>query len=424
MAKVVIAAVGSRGDTAPLIAIGARLQEAGHEVVLSAQSIFEDLVTSCGLRFLPHDLSMHGVDTGAPKLAAPGVPDMSEIENPAKAVMEFMSPKGVQKTGEGLLTALRDERADILLLSPFAELAGHQLAEAWDVPTVGIRLQAMSTTAEFPPSILGAWSAGPVLNQAAGRFGAGWIDRFYAKPVAAFRSQLGLPKVSARAQRRRRTEAEWPILHGFSPTVVPRPQDWRRGLDVVGYWWPPRPRDWEPPADVVRFLESGPPPVYIGFGSLPMPKAQATQVSDVIAQALCKAGVRGIVQAGWAQLAVCTDDVLTIGEVPHDWLFDRVAAVAHACGAGTTGAGLRAGLPAIAIPNAGDQSFWARRLDKLGVNAATLSLKKLTVDSLAAAFTTAVTDPDLRANAKAVAARLASEDGPGEVAKTVEHLTE
>ncbi|EWM10845.1 glycosyltransferase [Kutzneria sp. 744] len=337
--------------------------------------------------------------------------------------MRFMSPKGMQATGEGLLRTLRDEPADILLLSPFAELAGHPLAEARGVPSIGIRLQAMSTTADFPPSILGGWSVGPLLNRVVGRFGAGWVDRYCAKPIAALRSQLGLPKVSARALRRRRTEAEWPILHGFSPTVVPRPRDWRRGLEVVGYWWPPRPLGWEPPADVVRFLESGPPPVYIGFGSLPMPKAKAAQVSELIAQALRKAGVRGIVQSGWAQLAVSSDDVLTVGEIPHDWLFDRVAAVAHACGAGTTGAGLRAGVPAVALPNAGDQSFWARRLDKLGVSAGTVPLKKLTADSLAAAITTAVTDPDLRANAKAVAAHLATEDGPAAVLQTVERLT-
>jgi sterol 3beta-glucosyltransferase len=413
MAKVVITAVGSRGDTAPLIAIGSRLQAAGHEVVLTALPVFEDLITSCGLRFLPHE-AMSSAD----------LTQLNEMENPAKALVEFLSPKGMLRTGEELLKTLADEPADILLLSPFADLAGHQLAESRGIPTIGVRFQPMSTTADFPPAILGGWSAGPMLNRAAGRLGAGWIDHYYAKPIAAFRSQLGLPKVSARALRRRRTEAEWPILHGFSPTVVPRPKDWRRGLEIVGYWWPPRPLDWEPPADVVRFLEAGPPPVYVGFGSMAMPKTESAHVSDLIAQAFRKAGVRGIVQSGWAKLSVSSDDVLTIDDIPHDWLFDRVAAVAHACGAGTTGAGLRAGVPAIGIPNiGGDQPFWARRLHKLGVSAGTLSQRKFTADELAAAITTAITDADVRANAKAVAARLAEEDGPGEVAKLVERLT-
>ena len=279
MAKVVVTAVGSRGDTAPMIAIGSRLQEAGHEVVLTAIPIFEDLVAGCGLRMLPHQIpTYHDVDLG-------------EIQNPGKALMEFLSPKGMQAAGEALLATLEDEPADILLLSPFAELAGHPLAEARGIPSIGVRLQPMSTTALYPPSILGAWSAGPMLNRLAGRFGAAAIDHIYRKQVAAFRAQLGLSTLSTRELRRRRTVAEWPILHGYSPTVAPRPADWRPGLDVVGYWWPPRPLNWEPPEDLVRFLAAGPPPVYVGFGSLPMHKAETEKVSGVIADALRKAKV-------------------------------------------------------------------------------------------------------------------------------------
>jgi UDP:flavonoid glycosyltransferase YjiC (YdhE family) len=417
MAKVVIAAIGSRGDTAPLIAIGSRLQEAGHEVVMTAQSLFSDLITSCGLRVLPHDFGLGDGPTTAQEV------DFGEMPNPAKAMMAFLSPKGTQQTGETLLRALRDEPADVLLLSPFAELAGHPLAEARGIASIGIRFQPMSTTAAFPPSILGAWQAGPAVNRLAGRFGAAAIDTVYRKPIAAFRAQLGLPKVSAKRLRRRRTEAGWPVLHGFSPSVVPRPVDWRPGLDVVGYWWPPRPIGWEPPADLEQFLKAGPPPMYIGFGSLPLPRVEAARVSELVAAALGKATVRGIVQAGWANLSVDSDDVRTIGEAPHDWLFDRVGAVAHACGAGTTAAGLRAGVPAIGLPVAGDQAFWARRLDVLGTSAATLPFRKLTADALAAAITTAMTDQGLRANAKAVAAKLAEEDGAGAVVQAVERYT-
>ncbi|MFI9383330.1 glycosyltransferase [Kutzneria sp. NPDC052558] len=412
MAKVVITAVGSRGDTAPMIAIGTRLQDAGHDVVLTAFTIFRDLVTESGLRFRPHDLS---IDEGVAE---------NDVPDPLAALKQFLSPKGIQESGEALLATLADEPADILLLSPFAELAGHPLAEARGIPSLGVRLQPMSTTAAYPPSILGGWSAGPALNRLAGRFGAAAVDHVYGKPVAAFRRQLGLPKVTAKALRRRRTEAEWPILHGYSPLVAPRPADWRPGLDVVGFWWPPRPLGWEPPEELVRFLAAGPPPVYVGFGSLPMPGGESERVSGIIADALRRAKVRGIVQAGWANLAVTADDVMTIGEVPHDWLFDHVGAVVHSCGAGTTGAGLRAGVPVVAIPNvAGDQRFWARRLHELGVSAGTLSRRKMTAESLAAAITTAVTDPRLRANAKAVSAKLADEDGTAAVLSAVNRLT-
>jgi sterol 3beta-glucosyltransferase len=325
--------------------------------------------------------------------------------------------------GEALLAALRDEPADVLLLSPFAELAGHQLAEARNIPSIGVRLQPLSRTADFPPAILGSWSAGALVNRTVGHLATATIDRLYSRTIAGFRDRLGLPRMSARALRQRRTEAGWPILYGFSPAVVPRPADWRPGLDVVGYWWPERPIGWQPPNEVVSFLESGPPPVFLGFGSLVMARDEALRLSELVPRALRMAGVRGVVQAGWAGLNAASDEILTVGDIPHDWLFDKVAAVVHACGAGTTAAGLRAGVPAIAIPEpGGDQPFWARRLAGLGVSAATLSRRELTADRLAAAIDSALTDATYRANAKKLASRIAEEDGAEKAVVAVERL--
>lgn len=407
MANVVIATFGTRGDVVPLTGVGHRLQQAGHQVVLAAPSVFTDLITGCGLRARPLHVEFDGVD------------DLSDA-NPRKLAMKAVSPKGMGAMGEVVLAALRDEPADVLLLSPFAELAGHPLAEAKEIPSISLRLQPLSTTADHPPAILGSWSAGPILNRTAGRLATATFDRMYSGTIAGFRKQLGLPRLSAPRMRRRRTKAEWPILHGYSPAVAPRPADWRPGLDVVGYWWPQRPIGWQPQAELLDFLDAGPPPVFLSFGSLIMTKAESARLCELVPQALRTAGVRGLIQAGWAGLDISTDDVLTFGDIPHDWLFDRVAAVVHACGAGTTAAGLRAGLPAIAIPEpGGDQPFWARRLHNLGVSAATLSRRKLTADQLAHAIRTALTDPTLRDNAKRLAAQIADEDGAGKVVTAV-----
>lgn len=411
MAQIVIAAFGTRGDVAPLTAIGVRLREAGHEVVVTAPSEFAPMIAGCGLRCVPHDIDL-GIEV-----------DMSDA-NPRKIITKLLSPKGMRATGDALLTALHDEPADVLLLSPFAEFAGHPLAEARGIPSAAVRMQPLSTTAAHPPALLGAWSAGSLLNRAGGRIATATLDRVYAGTVRSFRDRLGLPTISARRLRRRRTEAGWPILYGYSPSVSPRPADWRPGIDVVGYWWPPRPRGWEPPPEVVSFLDAGDPPVFLSFGSLVMTKQESTRLSQLVPIALRAAGVRGIVQSGWAGLAAgASDDVLTIGDLPHDWLFERVAAVVHACGAGTTGAGLRAGLPAVAIPEpGGDQPFWARRLAHLGVSAATLSRRKLTADGLAAAIRAALDESTFRDNAKEIAARLATEDGAARAVATVETL--
>ena len=202
--------------------------------------------------------------------------------------------------------------------------------------------------------------------------------------------------------------------------MVPRPADWRPGLDVVGYWWPARPTRWQPPDELVAFLDNSPPPVFVGFGSLVNTKAAAEHLSTIVRHALRAAGARGVIQAGWTGLTVSGDDLLTTGDVPHDWLFDRVAAAVHHCGAGTAAGALRAGVPTVGVPAIGDQPFWAKRLRDLGVSPATIPQRQITAERLAAAIQAALTDNTIRENTKHIAAHIAAEDGAGRVLTVVE----
>jgi UDP:flavonoid glycosyltransferase YjiC (YdhE family) len=149
---------------------------------------------------------------------------------------------------------------------------------------------------------------------------------------------------------------------------------------------------------------------------------RAQEMSATIRRAAQLAGVRAIVQAGWTSLRVVDDNMLTIGEAPHDWLFPRVAAVAHHCGAGTTAAGIRAGVPTIGLPAYGDGPFWAKRIAQLGVSAATINQRRLTADRLAEAMRIAVTDPQLRHNASELASRITNENGSARVVSAVDSL--
>jgi sterol 3beta-glucosyltransferase len=409
MSAVVIIAVGSRGDVAPLTGVGAALQRAGHQVAIAAYTPFAEMITHCGLGFrdLPAEL----------ELAADG----AEVA-PMKGLAAFASPAGMRALGNGILAAVADEPADILLVSPFAEMAGNPLAEAKGIPSLGVRLQPLSATACYPPSVLGAWSGGAVGNRLAADAGAWLLDRLYGGVVAGLRRDLGLPKFPARTLRRQRTHAQWPVLHGYSPLVAPRPADWRPGLEVTGYWWPAPAVDWIPPVELTDFLAGGPAPVFVGFGSTMTTAQRAEQMSGTIAQAARQAGVRAIVQAGWTSLNVVDENTLTIGEAPHEWLFPQVAAVAHHCGAGTTAAGIRAGGPAIALPAYGDGPFWAQRISELGVSATTISQRKLSADRLADAMRTAIADSRLRETSQQLAASVACEDGAAHVVTAVESV--
>jgi sterol 3beta-glucosyltransferase len=139
-----------------------------------------------------------------------------------------------------------------------------------------------------------------------------------------------------------------------------------------------------------------------------------------------RTGVRMVIQAGWADLGGALqndDDVLVIGEAPHDWLFPQMAAVVHHAGAGTTAAGLRAGVPTVSVPMITDQPFWVSRVTALGAGPAAVPYKSLTAGSLTAAIGDAVNRDSYRTRAQAIARQLATEDGTLPVIRALDRLT-
>jgi sterol 3beta-glucosyltransferase len=213
----------------------------------------------------------------------------------------------------------------------------------------------------------------------------------------------------------------YPTLYGFSPTAIPKPADWQNTV-VTGYWFLDAETDWMPPASLTEFLEAGEPPVYIGFGSMGSRNPEAT--AHLVLQAVEKAGRRAILLSGWGGLRAenVPDSVYLVDSVPHDWLFPRMAAVVHHGGAGTTAAGLRAGIPTTIVPFFGDQGFWGRRVAELGVGTAPIPRKQLTVEKLAQAIQTATTDPVMRQQAANLGAKIRKEDGIANVVAIVRDI--
>ncbi|MCQ9129692.1 glycosyltransferase [Streptomyces hilarionis] len=402
---------GSRGDVAPFTGLGHALVRAGHEVTLVTHARFAPLVTGSGVGFHPLPLDpraelesergrgLHRSSTGPGKLLRVG--------RMARALVGRMT--------DDLLTAARD--SDALLLSASLAPLGHVIAEGMSLPSLGLALQPIAPTREFAPPMLGGGSWGAVGNRLAAHGVDLAVEQIFAPVVPTVRDRLGLP-AAPRALSARRRPAR-PVLHGFSPLVVPRPRDWRTGLDVTGYWWP-YDHERRLPAALRDFLDAGPPPVFVGLGSATVPDPR--RLSAEIVRALRRAGLRGVIQRGWAGLAADGDDMLTVDDVPHALLFPETAAVVHHCGAGTTAAGVRAGVPAVPVPVQFDEAFWAGRLVALGVAPAALPLRRLTADSLAAALVRATRSPGHRERARELGARVRAEDGMRPVVEAVARL--
>ena len=153
-----------------------------------------------------------------------------------------------------------------------------------------------------------------------------------------------------------------PRLYGYCPAIVPKPSDWDEHLQVTGYWFLETTEAWQPDPALQTFLQAGPPPVYVGFGSIPT--ADPQRMTALIVEALALAGQRGLLTSGWGGLSatVNAEHVFALESAPHDCLFPHASAVVHHGGAGTTAAGLRAGKPTVICPFFGDQPFWGRRV--------------------------------------------------------------
>jgi sterol 3beta-glucosyltransferase len=414
--RVLIVAPGSRGDVAPFTGLGRALQAAGHEVTIAGYAMFSGLVTGCGLGFDP----------------LPGDPTLLEA---AAWGRRGTGPIGTARlirlvTGHfrelhaGMLEAAR-RGADVLLLSGISYAGGYHIGLALGLPSMGVALAPVYPTRDFPPSTLTGRNLGPLGNLAAGKILVLLGAPALAGPVKELRAELGLPPISGRQAIIGQMDATgWPAFHGFSPSVVPRPADWRPGLEVTGYWWPASPADWVPPAELEEFLAAGPPPVFAGLGS--MAPDSAARLTDVIAGAARQAGTRLVIQAGRAGLtrpAGPPGQAILIGDAPHDWLFPRMAAAIHHAGAGTTGAAFRAGIPAIAVPMIGDQPFWAARIHALGTGPRPIPLRRLRLPALAAAIRDATTQPSYRDRATELATRIAAEDGTRPVIEALSKLS-
>ena len=193
------------------------------------------------------------------------------------------------------------------------------------------------------------------------------------------RAAIGLPPVY-NVRDHAFTDHPWLAA---DPTLGP----WRTpsDLDVVqtGAWLLPDDRPL--PAELLAFLDAGPPPVYVGFGSMLM--GASKHIAGAAIEAIRAQGCRTLLAPGWADLALIDDrdDCFAVGDVNHQALFGRVAAVVHHGGAGTTTTAARAGAPQVVIPQAADQPYWAGRVATLGIGSAHNG-QTATAESLSAAL--------------------------------------
>lgn len=191
---------------------------------------------------------------------------------------------------------------------------------------------------------------------------------------------------------------------------MPKPSDWGPEIDISGFVFLDLASSFKPPDDLVKFLEAGPPPVYIGFGSIVVDDPD--QFTKLIFKAVELAGVRALVSKGWGGFGsneTAPDNIFMLENTPHDWLFPKVSAVVHHGGAGTTAIGLKCGKPTMIVPFFGDQPFWGAMVAKAKAGAHECTpYKKLTAERLAEGIKQCLTD-EAKENVQRIADSIAKE---------------
>lgn len=391
--KILMSTIGTRGDVQPLVALGTELQALGHSIALCVAPNFQQWVESFGFGYHPigPDLKQF---MNRPLPAKPSPPTLAQRRQLAAGT--------VREQFRVLSEAARD--CDLLVGGGALQIALRSIGEALGVPYVYVAYCPASLPSPgHPPSKMFShyphWLPGVVNRVLWQRDARSW-NMLFREPLNEERVRIGLSPV-ADVQSYVFTDRPWIAA---DPVLAPLTEAADMQPTTTGAWFV---TDETPlPHDLEQFLTAGAPPVYLGFGSMRAPR----ETGPILVESARRSGHRSILSQGWAGIgaSVLGDDCFVVGDVSHEKLFPRVAAVVHHGGAGTTHAAARAGRPQVIVPHNYDQFYWANRTQKLGIGASTAARDRLTVETLVSSLARCLR-PETAARAEALATRMTSD---------------
>lgn len=369
--KVLMSSIGSRGDVQPILALAIQVQALGHEARLCVAPNFKEWVESFGIECFPIGPDLKQLTGGtAPK---------SPI-NPSIGPRRLLAAHSVRSQFPVLIDAAHG--CDSVVAAGALQIATRSVSEALEIPYVFTTYcPTVLPSPAHPPPKMGtpyAQSLPPETNASL------WVDEeqswndLFRDPLNEERAKLNLAPVES-VQRHIFTDSPW---LASDSVLGPAGSTTQMQVFQTGTWFLDDPCTL--PDEVEEFLAKGEAPVYFGFGSMRAPEDAA----PVLIEAARGLGLRSIISGGWANLRPADSgaDCLPVGDIAHDKLFPRVAAVVHHGGAGTTAAAARAGRSQIIVPRLYDQFYWSQRVQQLGVGVALAVPEDVTVSAMTGAL--------------------------------------
>jgi UDP:flavonoid glycosyltransferase YjiC (YdhE family) len=369
--RFVLADYGSRGDVEPLAALGRELLQRGHDVSMAVPPNMLGFVESAGLAAVA--FGSDPPEPGGRDFAA-----NTNIQHPISIATELVQHLGKACAEWGTTLLELADGADLLLTGKFEQELAANVAEYYGIPVAALHF--------FP---VGQSSLD------------GLAGRITKDAEETQRRALGLPEAARPAHEPLEIQAYDELC--FPEQAAEWAQQGRR-RPFVGALTLELPT--EADAEALSWIAAGTPPIYFGFGSnvrLPSP----AETAAVISAACARLGERALICAGASDFVDIPhfDNVKVVGTVNHAAIFPACRAVVHQGGAGTTAAGMRAGIPALVLWfSLEDQPIWASAVERLKVGSGR-AFSASTLDSLVADLQSILT-PECRARAQDVAARM------------------
>jgi len=386
--RVLLSTIGSRGDVQPLVALALQLRALGQEVRLCVPPDFREWIEGLGLPMTPigPEVRIFAASTPSAPLGLPS------------AELRRQLVDGTVATQFETITLVA-EGCDVIVGATALQVAAPSIAERMGIPYVFAAYCPVVLPSPHhapPPLPLPGQSPAPsnADNRELWARDAERVNGTFGAALNSHRASRGLAPVSD-VRRHMFTDRPWLPA---DPTLAPWPDPVDQEVFQTGAWILPDERPLS--SELETFLDAGEPPIYFGFGSM----RGTPDLGQVMVQTARALGRRAIVSRGWADLSLVDDDpdCLAIGEANLQELFERVAAVVHHGGSGTTTVAALAGTPQVVVPQIYDQHYWARRVQELGIGTAHAPGAP-TVDSLTSALEHTLR-PVMTARARSIAA--------------------
>jgi len=415
--KITILTYGTAGDVVPYIALALGLAGRNHQVTLAAPQNFENLVKSFGVHYHP----LHG-DSQSLLESEHGMKWMAAGE-----VKLFMKELNIlfEQIGDQLQKDAMNacEGSDLIIIGTLMINYGTTISEKLKIPYLMAFVNPVGAKTKAFPHFIISYRAFPF----------GWLNLLtykllydaYSKQtrdqINKWRVSIGLQSTMTNVSYQS-IKLKAPIFHSYSPVLLPRPDDWDSHIAVTGVWKIKSDTKLteNPSQEFTQWIREGSPPVYFGFGSMPVLNPE--EIQKMVYEICAELGIRAIINAGWSKFEGSQNDlgspVYFIKQTNLEWLFPLCSIIVHHGGVGTTHLSLESGIPTIICSIFADNPLWGERLERLKIGRH-IRFKELGKKKLIRAIKDLQID-EIRERARQVGEKVRKEDGLNTVIDLIE----